>query len=294
MSVTPSLTLTAFTDPMMGLSYESEPAIRKLETHYPERINFRHVMAGLVRNVYDFVDASDLALGKQVAIDRYLLRLAKIYEAEESISGMPINMSKLKLFSPDHTSSIPLNLAYKAAQLSDPSRAAQFLYNLRYATIVECKPTTRMSEILAVVARTGMDIDAFQGAYDSGHAHAAMEDDFAFRRSLNITRLPTYLFDYAGRQRLVAGVLGYADFARVIADISDGALQPHRPKATLRSVQRLIDAHPLISPIEIREAFGLQSVDEVRALLAPLLEDGLVGVVDVPRGWFVEKCIPCR
>ena len=41
-----------FTDPMMGLSYECEPIFRKLETHFPGRIEFIYVMSGLVRNVY--------------------------------------------------------------------------------------------------------------------------------------------------------------------------------------------------------------------------------------------------
>lgn len=109
------LTISNFTDPMMGLSYESEPFIRKLETHFEGRVEFRYVMAGLVRNVYDFVDPGDLTVGREFALERYNARLAKIYEGEEDTSGMPINMSDLQLFSTDYTSSIPLNLAYKAA-----------------------------------------------------------------------------------------------------------------------------------------------------------------------------------
>ena len=55
--------LLTFTDPMMGLSYECEPIFRKLETHFPGEIEFRYVMSGLVRNVYDFVDPVDLPNG---------------------------------------------------------------------------------------------------------------------------------------------------------------------------------------------------------------------------------------
>ena len=46
------LTITTFTDPMMGLSYESEPLFRKLETHYDGSISFKNVMSGLVCNVF--------------------------------------------------------------------------------------------------------------------------------------------------------------------------------------------------------------------------------------------------
>lgn len=150
------ISLTTFTDPMMGLSYECEPVFRKLETHFQNQIEFKYVMSGLVRNVYDFVDPADLPLGNDVAIRRYNDRLAKIYESEESIMGMPINMTNFHLFSTEHTSSMPLNLAYKAAQLVDEEKANQFLYNLRYATIVDTRPTTQREEILEVVRKTGI------------------------------------------------------------------------------------------------------------------------------------------
>lgn len=102
---------------MMGLSYESEPFFRRLETHFPEQITFRYVMSGLVRNVYDFVDPEDMKVSKKYALEKYRLKLATIYKSEEDITGMPINMTDLQLFSTEYTSSIPLNLAYKAVQL---------------------------------------------------------------------------------------------------------------------------------------------------------------------------------
>ena len=50
----------SFTDPMMGLSYESEPVFRKLETHFAGHIEFRYIMSGLVRNVTDFMTPEDI------------------------------------------------------------------------------------------------------------------------------------------------------------------------------------------------------------------------------------------
>ena len=47
--------LTAFTDPMMGLSYESEPIMERLKQEYREQIEFRYVMSLLVRDVSDFM-----------------------------------------------------------------------------------------------------------------------------------------------------------------------------------------------------------------------------------------------
>ena len=85
------VTILTFTDPMMGLSYESEPVFRKLERHFAD-IEFKYLMSVLVKKVYDLVDPADLSVSKELALRNYNARLAKIYESEESISGMPINM----------------------------------------------------------------------------------------------------------------------------------------------------------------------------------------------------------
>ena len=82
--------------------------------------------------------------GKSFAIRNYNARLAEIYESEEALGGLPINMTGFELFSVNETSSAPLNIAYKAAQIVDAHKADRFLYNLRYATIVDCRPTTRL------------------------------------------------------------------------------------------------------------------------------------------------------
>ena len=70
---------------------------------------------------------------------------------------MPINMDGFCLFSTEQTSSLPLDLAYKAAELTAPELADRFLYNLRYATIVETRSTTKLEEILKVVRQTGIN-----------------------------------------------------------------------------------------------------------------------------------------
>ena len=79
-------------------------------------IEFKFVMSLLVRNVYELVNPRDLEISRAVAIQNYNSKLAKIYESEESLDGF-------NLFSENETSSLPLNLAYKAAQLAEAARA---------------------------------------------------------------------------------------------------------------------------------------------------------------------------
>lgn len=279
------LTVSVFTDPMMGLSYECEPMFRRLETHFSGQIEFKYVMSGLVRDVYQFVDKRDLALGKTEAIRRYNTRLAKIYEDEEAISGMPINMNGFRLFDTEHTSSTPLNLAYKAAQLIAPEKADLFLYNLRYATIVECRPTTHLEEILRVVRKTEVDTDSFLSAYNDGSAQAELNKDFSLGQQLGIHSLPSYLVQYGEKAWLIQ-TLAYEDFVSVISDISDGKIQPIKIEKSLDKIKELIEKHPLISPIEIQKAFDFESIEAVRQYIKPRAD---IEIINAQRGWFIKK-----
>ena len=280
------ITLVTFTDPMMGLSYECEPIFRKLETHFADRIEFRYVMSGLVRDVYELVAPDDLERGNDFAIKNYNARLAQIYLSEESIGGLPINMTGFELFSVNETSSAPLNIAYKAAQIVDADKADLFLYNLRYATIVDCRPTTRTSEILKVAVKTGLDAKKFLTAFNDGSAEKLFLNDLELCARVGIHELPSYLVQYKSNGALIRGLANFADFAAVIDELS--GFQPEPPIKSIGALRELLAKHPLISPIEIREAFNFKTVDDVREFIKPLVDAGELKILDVPHGWFIE------
>ena len=283
------ITLTTFTDPMMGLSYECEPIFRKLETHFAGQIEFKYSMGLLVRNVYELCDCNELAQSPALGLHHYNDRLAKIYESEESISGMPINMDGFCLFSTEETSSLPLNLAYKAAQLTAPELADRFLYNLRYATIVDTRPTTKLEEILKVVRQTGINEKQFLQHYQDSSAEAAMDSDLTRMHALGIHTLPAYLLQYDGKQMVIKRLIGYDTFVAAIRQISDGCIYPQPVMQSLQSVSQLLEQHPLISPIEVREALDFHSIDDVRQFIQPLIDSREITIRDVKRGWFIEK-----
>lgn len=282
------LTITTFTDPMMGLSYECEPIFRKLETHFPN-ITFQYVMSVLVPDVYDRVNPDDLLHSKEFALKNYNQQLAKIYESEEAITGMPINMTDFHLFSTEHTSSLPLNLAYKAAQLAASEKADLFLYNLRYATIVDCRPTTQLPEILKVVQQTNIDENSFLKHYHDGSGQEALNRDLAFRQELGIRDLPAYLIHYQEKSVLVQRLIGYDTFVSVIAQLTNGQVKPQVVSASLDPLRRLLKAHPLISPIEIQYAFDLENIEQVQTFIQPLIDNQEIVTKEVHHGWFIER-----
>ena len=198
---------------MMGLTYECEPIYDKLKERYPT-IELRWVMSVLVRDVSDFILPDE-------TIAQYNKRLARIYESEQSIGGLPISMPDLHLFDEQHRSSLPLNLAYKAAQLADIDRADEFLKNLRHATIVDVLPTTHFDVILKLVRDTGIDEDRFTQYYNDGTTQTMLEHDLNMVRKLNIRTLPAYMIQYGERSVIIRNLISYESFVEIIKQLKE-------------------------------------------------------------------------
>lgn len=215
--------ITVFTDPMMGLSYESEPIMDCLQKEYAGRLEIRYVMAMLVRDVSDFMLPEELAMEPAEGIRRYCSRLAGIYKSEENIGGLPIKTEGFCLFDADHRSSRPLCLAYKAAQLADPEKADFFLTALRHAT-VQSRPTTHDEEILKIVREVGIDEFGFVRHYRDGSAEAQLEKDLAFTHNMGIHSLPAYLFQNKEKAVMMQS-FDYKDFVEAINQIENEKLR---------------------------------------------------------------------
>ena len=198
-----AITLTTFTDPMMGLTYEMEPIYEHLMQVYGGRLRLQWVMSLLVRSVRDFMTDAERALPPEEGIRRYNTRLARICKQEESIGGLPMRMEGFCLFDKEHTTSLPLNLAYKAAQLADPPRADEYLWNLRHATVLSGRPTTHFEVLLEVARETGIDAAAFAGRFNDGSALAALNEDLALTRRMGVTSLPACLLQRGDRARML-------------------------------------------------------------------------------------------
>lgn len=284
------LFITTFTDPMMGLSYESMPVLRKLETHFGDKIVFGTKMAGLVRDVYDFVDYNDLKMyGKKVALNKYKAKLAEIYLQEERIAGLPIIMNNFRLFDEKHTSSLPLNRAYKAVELLDKTKSEQFLYNLRYSTVVETNPTTHTDELVKVAVKTGLQADRFLKAYESEESKEALNKDFEIYKILNINTLPAYLLQYKDQAVLITSLAKYEDFIQVINKLTKKEIRGKRTKPTVQNIYDFVKIHPFISSNELTEAFGLNDTDELLRIVAPLVNKSKIELKKVKDSYFIKK-----
>ncbi len=75
-SIMNQIILTAFTDPIMRLSYECQPVNEQLAAHYQGQIVFKYVMSGPVRDVSNFMLPEELLLPPEEGIRVYNRRLA--------------------------------------------------------------------------------------------------------------------------------------------------------------------------------------------------------------------------
>lgn len=281
------VTILHFTDPMMGLSYECEPIFRKLETHFEEKIIFKNVMAVLVKNVFDFVNPADLSISMNFALEKYLVKLAKIYQSEEIITGMPILMQKCKIFSEKNLSSLPLNLAYKTAKIVDAEKAENFLYNLRFATVVEGRITTDFAEILKIVAESKIDTEKFKKVFEND-AEKFLQEDLEFCEKLFIRTLPSYLIEYDGEAKIFHGLLSYEDFVEIISEMTDKKIHPKKFAATEENFKKLLNRHQKISSLEIKFAFDFENLEDAEKFIFSYAEKNFLEIKKVKNIYFIE------
>ena len=140
---------------------------------------------------------------------------------------------------------------------------------------------------MKVAETTGLDADAILQNFHDGSAQAALEDDLRLVRSMGIHSLPAYLLQYDGKAMLLRS-FDYHDFVSVISQLTDSARKPQSAAPTIETLREFLREHPLISSIELQEAFDFADTDALRELVQPLIERGEVNIEEAYHGWFVK------
>lgn len=176
-------------------------------------------MTVLVRDVSDFMTPGERAMPPETGIPRYNRRLAQIYQSEEVLGGLPMQMEHFHLFDPEHRSSRPLCTAYHAAKLTDPDQAEAFLFRLRAATILEERPTTHQEVLVEIAEETGLDRETFLRHLTDGSGEQALESDLLLARNLGIHALPAFWLTGGNKGMLLPFLTDADALSRVIDQI---------------------------------------------------------------------------
>lgn len=220
-------------------------------------------MGGLVRDIRDFYDGGHGIGGDPAASNR---RIAAHWLEASARHGMPVKPEGFRLFTAEHPSAYPQNIAYKAAQMRDPALADKFLRRVREASAAEARQTNKNEALIELASEVGLDVGRFIASLGDGSALAAFEADLELTRRYGVSGFPGFLVRYGAKEILLRGYQGYDSFTAVIGQLSGGVVRESVPEKTDEAVLAFIERCGRVAPAEVREAFGFTPGEAEAAL----------------------------
>jgi len=283
-SINKIIEIIEFTDPVCTWCWGSEPVLRKLEARYGEQVKISFVMGGLVKDITSFYDSYNDIGGDP---DRSNANIAKHWLEASERHGMPVKAEGFKLFSREHPSTYPQNIAYKAAQMQDQVLANRLLRRIREASAAEAKQTNTTEVLMGLASEVGLDVARFLEDFSQGAAQKAFEQDLVTVARYEAHGFPSFLVRFGEKETLLHGYKRFEDFKAVIAHLSNGTIVERPIPASEEAIMALIKKYISVAPIEIKMTFDLTDV-ELRSAMASLLARGLITRREAGNGYFIS------
>jgi putative protein-disulfide isomerase len=284
-TATRKIEIVEFTDPVCTWCWGSEPVLRKLEARYGDQVEISFVMGGLCEDITSFYDSFNDIGGDP---DRSNANIARHWLEASARHGMPVQAAGFKLFSREHRSTYPQNIAYKAAQMQDQPLADRFLRRVREASAAEAKQTNVTEVLVELASEVGLDVARFLEDFSNGAALKAFEEDLAMAARYNARGFPTFLVRYGDKETVLHGYKRYQDFQSVITHLSNGTIVACPTPANEETIMAFIGKHVSVAPIEIQTAFDLTE-GEVMAAVDSLLAKRLIARRPAGNGYFISR-----
>lgn len=280
----PVLEIQSFTDPVCTWCWGAEPVLRKLQVGYGDQVRIRPVMGGLVEDIRAFHDRANGIggdpAGSNAQIAAHWLEASKRH-------GMPVQTEGFRLFTAETVSTYPQNIAFKAAELTDPALAARYLRRLREASAAEARETGRQEVLIELASAVGLDLAAFIGHLTDGSAERAFRADLETTRQFGVRGFPTFGLSFGERALLLRGYQTFQAMQAVIKTLSEGALLWQVPTADADSLLGFLCHFGRAAPVELTTVFDL-ALSDLEPILATLEAAGTVRRVAAGNGWFYE------
>ncbi len=208
-----------FTDPICSTCWSIQPQLRKLKMDYPNNLNIKYMMGGLLPSWKNF-DRGGIKKPEDVVghwKDVYLQ------------SGMPIDGSIWIEEPPD--SSYPPSIAFKAAQLQDIDKAIIFLRRMNEIVFLENKNIARVDVIIKAAYDAGLDVARLLRDVNN-KALNLFYKDLNYAKSLEIDILPTFVFKVSGEIKdYLYGAQTYEIFEETMLKYQPKVLRSIPPKS---------------------------------------------------------------
>ena len=208
-----------FTDPICSTCWSIQPQLRKLKMDYPNSLNIKYIMGGLLPSWKNFKRG-----GIEKPEDVFVH-----WENVSRQSGMPIDGSIWIDEPPD--SSFPPSIAFKAAQLQDIEKAVLFIRRMNEIVFLESKNIARVDIIKKAAYDSGLDVARLLRDFDNKAFHL-FYDDLDYAKSLEIDILPTFVFKVSGEIKdYLYGAQTYESFEETMLKYQPKVLRSIPPKS---------------------------------------------------------------
>ena len=282
-----NMKITVFSDPVCTWCWGSVPVWRALAYHYGNRVELDHVMGGMIEDIRTYNNRR-LSIGGDIALSN-----RKIHDHwldASAVHGMPVCEQGFHLFSQEHPSTIPQNLAFLAARVYEarygsevkPGAARHYLRRLQEATAVDAALTGDTDVLVDMSAVVGFVPEKFRTIYCGDVVKTLYDEGRVFCRSYEVTSFPCYLVTYRGEEMMLRGYSSFDVVRNCIEQLSFRNIKPiddGRGEFTAANVLRFIDGYGSAYPVEIATAFGLARHNGHTALNVESYE-GLPDMID--------------
>ena len=253
--------IVSFTDPYCTWCWGSEPILRKIQYLYADQIEISFIMGGLVKDANTFFDQSNNigGPGMMEQVGSHWL------EASER-HGMPVS-SQIWGKDSDFDSTYPANIAFKAAQNSNPELAKNYLRRIREAAASEGKYIHKREVLLELADNIGINMAKFVEVLDNGVAEKLFYKDLDFARSLQVKGFPTFFIEPPeGRCIFLYGYKSFASFVSSFKQLVGDTIIPKSIELNNETILDFIRFFKRVATAEVAELFGIPKNDAYRVL----------------------------
>lgn len=257
--------ITVFADPVCTWCWGSAPILRAIEYRLAEQVEIEYVMSGMIEDIRTFINRR-LQIGGDIALSNR--NMQKAWSEASVTHGMPVTEHNIRLFSEEHRSTYPQNMAYITAKLccsdfvdSDISRANRFLRRLQEATAVDGLQTSHIDIISDIAAVEGYIPEEFKQTMNSDAVKKAFAADRERAGIYEVKSLPTILLEYEGREAILRGYTAFEQVMEEINRLTGGSVNGKNRShctATTDNVKQFVERYRSVYPVEIATAFGLK------------------------------------
>lgn len=232
-----------YTDPLCCWSWAMEPQWRKLKFLLKDKLEYRYVMGGLLRDWNHYQDDLN-SIGRPS-------QMGPLWMEAKHISGQPMEES-IWIDAPIN-SSYPACMAVKAAENQSFVAGEAMLRELREAVMFKKKNIAEADVIVEIAEKLAEDkilnFEAFDKCFFSEESAELFKADKDKTKLNNITRFPSMLINYGDK---IYQITGYRPFTVLLETFK--ALEPNLKLDENINIEEYKSSYVHLTDKEIAEA----------------------------------------